>query len=44
MYSRRSFLIGLVVLATQAGLLFSLHTKRRGTFTKGGWVLQAGDV
>ena len=43
MYSRRSFLIGLLVLA-QAGLLFGLHLKRRGTFVRRGWVLQEGDV
>ena len=43
MYSRRSFLIGLFVLA-QAGLLFSLHIKKRGTFMKQGWVLQEGDL
>lgn len=27
-----------------AGLLFSLHLKKRGTFMKQGWVLQEGDI
>ena len=43
MYSRRSFLIGLFVLA-QAGLLFSIHLKKRGKFMRQGWVLQEGDI
>jgi len=43
MYSRRSFLIGLFVLA-QAGLLFRIHLKKSGKFVRQGWVLQEGDV
>lgn len=44
MYSRRSFLLTVLFLLTQIGLLHSIHLKRRGKFIKQGWVLQEGDV
>ncbi|QPD03649.1 MAG: hypothetical protein Nkreftii_001423 [Candidatus Nitrospira kreftii] len=47
MYSRRAFLVGLLILV-QGGLAGKVHGntryKRNRTFVKQGWVLQEGDL